>query len=298
LAKCQTSECAVTVYSVRIGSPTGKTVPLFSREQVAEALLSAAPEAPAQQEDPCPGCIRGGVCKTPECGRLKLPVDHPLRTGEAPAQAEVLRPNGEPWDPNPDGIKPGQESSGPRMDPNTGHWDVPEDDEAPAQASQPTQGDPCFCDRMYPKSNPDASCGDCPKRDYKNQPTQGDAPSDADQADYWRGRAIVAERALRELRNDTQPATNEAEQAGEREAFETWVEQQPEAMKKQWWCRQIDDGGYSCHEPDVMWRAWQARAALQRTEQSAQQRSERMQAVRDFIRADADLARGITKKEG
>lgn len=48
-------------------------------------LQAAAPEAPAQA-DPCPGCIRGGVCKKPECGRLMLPVDHPLRTG-APVQA-------------------------------------------------------------------------------------------------------------------------------------------------------------------------------------------------------------------
>ena len=29
--------------------------------------------------DPCPGCAKGGVCRTPTCGRLKLPVDHPLR---------------------------------------------------------------------------------------------------------------------------------------------------------------------------------------------------------------------------
>jgi len=33
------------------------------------------------QEDPCPGCRKGGVCRTPACGRLKLPVDHPYRTG-------------------------------------------------------------------------------------------------------------------------------------------------------------------------------------------------------------------------
>ncbi len=32
-------------------------------------------------DDPCPCCEVGGVCRTPECGRLKLPVDHPLRTG-------------------------------------------------------------------------------------------------------------------------------------------------------------------------------------------------------------------------
>ena len=31
----------------------------------------------------------------------------------------------------------------------------------------------CFCDRTYPDSNPEASCGDCPTRDYKAaQPTK------------------------------------------------------------------------------------------------------------------------------
>jgi len=41
LERCQTSECVVEVTSVRMGSPDGKTVPLFSREQVAEALRAA-----------------------------------------------------------------------------------------------------------------------------------------------------------------------------------------------------------------------------------------------------------------
>ena len=35
-------------------------------------------------DDPCPGCQVGTVCRTPKCGRLKLPVDHPLRTGVKP----------------------------------------------------------------------------------------------------------------------------------------------------------------------------------------------------------------------
>lgn len=37
---------------------------------------------PAELEiepDPCPGCAKGGVCRTPKCGRLSLPVDHPYR---------------------------------------------------------------------------------------------------------------------------------------------------------------------------------------------------------------------------
>lgn len=41
LERCQTSECVVEVTSVRMGSPDGKTVPLFSREQVAEAIRAA-----------------------------------------------------------------------------------------------------------------------------------------------------------------------------------------------------------------------------------------------------------------
>ena len=38
-----------------------------------------------------------------------------------------------------------------------------------AAATQPAP-DECFCDRMYPDSNPNASCGDCPTRDYGAQP--------------------------------------------------------------------------------------------------------------------------------
>lgn len=40
LQRCATRECTATVYSVRVGSPDGKTVPLYSREQVAEALAA------------------------------------------------------------------------------------------------------------------------------------------------------------------------------------------------------------------------------------------------------------------
>lgn len=36
--------------------------------EILSAGSVAAPSAPA---DPCPGCERGGVCKTPECGRLR-----------------------------------------------------------------------------------------------------------------------------------------------------------------------------------------------------------------------------------
>lgn len=41
LRKCMTSECVVEVMSVRAGNPDERTVPLFSREQVDEALREA-----------------------------------------------------------------------------------------------------------------------------------------------------------------------------------------------------------------------------------------------------------------
>jgi hypothetical protein len=47
--------------------------------------------------------------------------------------------------------------------------DLP-DGEHPLTVAQPQpsgNAEPCFCYRMYPDSNPDASCGDCPTRDYK-----------------------------------------------------------------------------------------------------------------------------------
>lgn len=50
LAKCQASECVVQVTSVRMGSPSGKTVPLFSREQVVAALQYA------EQQKRCEYC--------------------------------------------------------------------------------------------------------------------------------------------------------------------------------------------------------------------------------------------------
>lgn len=48
LEKCGRSECVVQVYSVRMGSPNGTTVPLFSRDQVESALRAAL--ANAEQE--------------------------------------------------------------------------------------------------------------------------------------------------------------------------------------------------------------------------------------------------------
>lgn len=40
-------------------------------EAAKEYAARSAPQPSAQQADPCPGCMPGGVCKTPECGRLK-----------------------------------------------------------------------------------------------------------------------------------------------------------------------------------------------------------------------------------
>ena len=54
------------------------------RAHRAEALVQ-----PPAQDDPCPGCHKGVVCRTPKCGRLKLPVDHPYRS-EQPAQQEPV----------------------------------------------------------------------------------------------------------------------------------------------------------------------------------------------------------------
>lgn len=44
LEECSKSECVVKVYSVRVGSPEGKTVPLFSIEQIRAALRSLGGE--------------------------------------------------------------------------------------------------------------------------------------------------------------------------------------------------------------------------------------------------------------
>jgi hypothetical protein len=51
-----------------------------------EALSKELAALKAQHEpDPCPGCNKGYVCRTPKCGRLKLPIDHPARTVIHPA---------------------------------------------------------------------------------------------------------------------------------------------------------------------------------------------------------------------
>ena len=46
------------------------------------ALESERDKQIAPDADPCPGCSAPGVCRTPACGRLKLPENHPLRKHE------------------------------------------------------------------------------------------------------------------------------------------------------------------------------------------------------------------------
>lgn len=73
LEKCSNSECAVTVYSVRMGNPTEKTVPLFSREQVAAALLEAQYE---------PAGERVGEPRYTHAQIVELCRDHPLHVAD------------------------------------------------------------------------------------------------------------------------------------------------------------------------------------------------------------------------
>ena len=55
-----------------------------------EVIALRAGWLPARAPDPCPQCEKGGVCRTPECGRLNLPVDHHLRTAPQPAKRVPL----------------------------------------------------------------------------------------------------------------------------------------------------------------------------------------------------------------
>ena len=41
----------------------------------------AQPQASGESDDPCPGCPKGRVCRSPSCGRLALPENHPYRVG-------------------------------------------------------------------------------------------------------------------------------------------------------------------------------------------------------------------------
>jgi hypothetical protein len=68
----------------------------------ARAVLAATPPTAVQEIDPCHGCQKGGVCKTPECGRLELPREHLYRTGlpaqPAPVQQEPVQQEPVAWE--------------------------------------------------------------------------------------------------------------------------------------------------------------------------------------------------------
>lgn len=68
----ETSECHE---AWQIGYDLGKK---RAKEAYKEDMLKNK----VKVEDPCPGCTKGHVCRTPACGRLKLPLDHPLRNSK------------------------------------------------------------------------------------------------------------------------------------------------------------------------------------------------------------------------
>lgn len=85
LAKCQTSECVVSVYSVRMGSPDGKTVPLFSREQVQAALQWQAEQ---QKGDDGRGLEACATCGQPAASPHGVPPGYVLAAGGAAREAD------------------------------------------------------------------------------------------------------------------------------------------------------------------------------------------------------------------
>lgn len=67
-------------YSVNMALP--KAAADAMRRHFKATAAHQEPPQPVERKpmtDPCPGCTKGHVCRTPKCGRLDLPVDHPLR---------------------------------------------------------------------------------------------------------------------------------------------------------------------------------------------------------------------------
>lgn len=64
--------------------------------------------------------------------------------------------------------------------------------------------------------------------------------------------------AWKQARAALQPAA--AQPQDMREAFEAWGRTY-KTPEQGWWFRQLDDGGYSAHEPDVAWAGFKAGAA-------------------------------------
>lgn len=54
----------------------------LGKKRAKEAYKEDMLKNKVKPEDPCPGCTKGHVCRTPACGRLKLPLDHPLRNSK------------------------------------------------------------------------------------------------------------------------------------------------------------------------------------------------------------------------
>ena len=59
--------------------PDWEVTPLYTRPQASAAVKDAV-GGEAKDSDPCPNCMKGSVCRTIYCGRLKLPLDHPARS--------------------------------------------------------------------------------------------------------------------------------------------------------------------------------------------------------------------------
>ena len=55
----------------------GKILTEAEAQAAIDKLKAQLPLVPEQLRDPCPGCRPGTACRTPNCGRLKLPPNHP-----------------------------------------------------------------------------------------------------------------------------------------------------------------------------------------------------------------------------
>ena len=60
----------------------GFTLPHEVRKILEKAYYNDSTAKQETESDPCPCCRKGIVCRTPDCGRLKLPVDHYYRTAQ------------------------------------------------------------------------------------------------------------------------------------------------------------------------------------------------------------------------
>lgn len=205
--------------------------------------LYAAPVA--QQADPCPGCQRGGVCKTPECGRLKLPTNHPLRTGDHfPDAGKMMQavPDGYKLVP----VKPTPEMLGAGLRHVDGMASMPSAWAAMLAAAPAPQ--PTHCEHLRPM---DKVCAPCKR--YPNRAEQPEAPApqpltdariievlgDAKHSTITAVRALIAEALAQQPAPAPQPLTEERlwarwEQVGmsEEETRLVVIQREPTAHEK------------------------------------------------------------------